>query len=74
MQMRADCYPTITGYVFFILTELEEQANFVDLVAIQIEDLNRFEDLTLGLLQEDGLRQEELKTLKDPKVFMLVVL
>ena len=54
--------------------ELEEHAESVDLVLIWIEDLRCFEALTLGLLQEDGPRQEELKVLKDPKVFMLVVL
>ena len=54
--------------------DLEEQADSVDLVLIWIEDLRRFEALTLDLLQEDGPRQEELKILKDPTFFMLVVL
>ena len=54
--------------------ELEDQVDFEELKLVLKEDLGCFAALALDLLQEDGPRKEELKVLKDPEVFLKIIL
>ena len=51
----------------------EEQEESGGLKLVLKEDLRCFADLALDLLQEDVPRQEELKVLNDPKVFLWMI-
>ena len=60
--------------LFLNKVELEEQVQDDDLNLVLKKNLKYFASLTLDLLQEDAARQEELKGLKDPKVFLWIIL
>ena len=54
--------------------DLEECEESEGLKLVLKEDLGCFSALALDLLQEDGSREEELKVLKNPKVFLKIIL
>ena len=60
--------------LFLNEVELDEQVKGDDLKLVLKEDLKFFADLTLDLLQDGAPRKEELKGLKDPKVFSWTIL